>query len=144
MRKTLAVLGTGLGLLLCQPASSSAQTPDATIELSGGSAAAGIGYTWGNGVLIYQGKRYPLKIDGVSLASLGVAEYTASGSVTGLRRPEDIDGIYTAVSASGTVGVGGGVTAMQNQNGVTIRMAGMTKGLNLTLAAEGAKISIAN
>src|SRR5262245_60891256 len=117
MRKILAVPGAGLGLLLCQPAISSAETPDATGELSGGSAALGIGYTWGSGTLIYQGKRYALKVDGLALASVGVTEYTASGSVTGLRKLEDIGGIYTAVAAGGTLGGGADVAAMQNQNG---------------------------
>lgn len=36
----------------------SAQTPDGIIELSGGSLAVGIGYTWGSGTLIVQGRRY--------------------------------------------------------------------------------------
>jgi hypothetical protein len=34
-------------------------TPTGTIELSGGSVAIGIGYTWGKGILIFEGKRYP-------------------------------------------------------------------------------------
>jgi hypothetical protein len=144
MRKPLAVLGASLGLLLCQPAFSSAETADATIELSGGSAALGVGYTWGSGTLIYHGKRYPLKVDGLSLASVGVAEYTASGSVSGLRALEDINGVYTAVSAGGTLGVGANVAAMQNQNGVRISMTSMTEGLDLTLAGEGFKIALVN
>jgi hypothetical protein len=39
MRKMLTVVGTSLGLLLSQPIVSQAQTPDAVIELSGGSVA---------------------------------------------------------------------------------------------------------
>jgi hypothetical protein len=74
MRKFLAASAIGLGLLLAEPASSSAQTPDGVIELSGGSVSAGIGYTWGSGTLIFQGKRYPLNVGGVSVASVGFAE----------------------------------------------------------------------
>ena len=33
----------------------SQDVPDATIEFSGGSVAAGIGYTWGKGILTYEG-----------------------------------------------------------------------------------------
>jgi hypothetical protein len=81
MRRFFALLGIGLGILLAQPVASSAQTPDGVIELSGGSVAAGIGFTWGAGTLIFQGHRYPLTVSGLQLASVGISEYTAAGSV---------------------------------------------------------------
>jgi hypothetical protein len=34
--------------------------PDATLRLSGGSFAAGIGFSWGKGTLTYKGKDYPV------------------------------------------------------------------------------------
>jgi hypothetical protein len=143
MRKTVAVLGLGLGLMLGHAVPASAQAPDAVIELSGGSVAAGIGYSWGSGTLTFQGKRYPLKVSGLSLASVGIDQYTAAGSVTGLKRIEDIDGVYVAASAGATVAGGASATAMKNQNGVTINMTSTTEGLSLTLAAEGVQISLA-
>ncbi len=143
MPKFLAVLAASFGLLLFEAAPASTQTPDAVIELSGGSAAVGIGYSWGGGTLIFQGKRYPVKISGISVASVGVTEYTAAGSVTGLKTPQDINGAYSSVAAGGTLGGGGAVAAMRNQNGVTINLSSTTQGLSLTLAAEGMKISLA-
>jgi hypothetical protein len=144
MCKKFAALAMGIGLLLGQAVPSSAQSPDAVIELSGGSVAAGIGFSWGSGTLIFQGKRYPLKVSGLSLASVGVAEYTETGSVTGLKTVQDINGVYTTVAAGATLAGGGNVAAMQNQNGVTIHMTATTVGLDLTLAAEGVQISLAN
>jgi hypothetical protein len=144
VRKTFIAAGIGLGLLLCQPVASSAQTPDAVIELSGGAVAAGIGFSWGSGTLIFQGKRYKLKVSGLSLASVGADEYTETGSVTGLKTAQDINGVYTAVAAGATLAGGGNVAAMENQNGVTIHMTATTEGLDLTLAAEGLRISLAN
>jgi hypothetical protein len=143
MRKIFAAVATGLALLLCQLTPSLAQAPDAIIELSGGSVAAGVGFSWGSGTLIFQGKRYPLKVNGISLASVGVSEYTAAGSVTGLKAPQDIDGVFTAVAAGGTLGGGGGVAAMRNQNGVVIQMTSTTQGLSLTLATAGVKVALA-
>ena len=142
MCKTLAVLGTGLGLLLCHPAPSSAQTPDATIQMTGGSVAAGVGYTWGHGTLFYQGKMYPIRIAGLSLASVGADQYVASGSVTGLQRPEDISGTYTSVNGGVTMGGGADIAAMRNGKGVTILMASTNVGVNVTLAAEGLQIAL--
>jgi hypothetical protein len=144
MRKPLIVLAIGLGLLLGHILPTSAQVPDGVIELSGGSVAAGIGFSWGSGTLIFQGKRYPLKISGFTLASVGITDYTAAGNVTGLRTAQDINGVFTSVAAGATLGGGGNIAAMRNQNGVVIQMTSTTAGLSLTLAAEGVRISIAN
>ena len=143
MHKTVTALGLSLGLLLGQTAYVSAGTPDAVIELSGGSVAAGVGFSWGSGTLIYQGKRYPVKISGFSLASVGVTEYAAAGTVSGLKTPRDINGVYAAAAAGGTLGGGAGASAMTNQSGVTIQMTSTSEGLNLTLATEGVKIRLA-
>src|SRR5215475_13241458 len=142
MRKLFAVPALVLGLLFAQIGLTSAQSPDGVIELSGGSVAVGIGYSWGSGTLIFQGKRYPLKVSGLSVASVGVTDYTAAGSVEGLKRASDINGVFTAVSAGGTLGGGGNISAMKNQNGVVIHLTSTTQGLSLSLAAEGLKISI--
>ena len=144
MRKILAILAMGSSVLLAQPVSASDQAPDGVIELSGGSVAAGIGFSWGSGFLIFQGKRYPLSVSGLSLASVGVTDYTAAGQVTGLRTAQDINGVYTSVAAGATLGGGGNIAAMKNQNRVVIQMTSTTAGLSLTFAAEGVKISLAD
>jgi hypothetical protein len=144
MRRYFTVLAIGLGLLLGHMLPTSAQVPDGVIELSGGSVAAGIGFSWGSGTLIFQGKRYPLKISGFTLASVGIDDYTAAGNVTGLRTAQDINGVFTSVAAGATLGGGGNIAAMRNQNGVVIQMTSTTAGLSLTLAAEGMKITLAN
>jgi hypothetical protein len=144
MRKILAILAMGFSVLLAQPLPASAEAPDGVIELSGGSVAAGIGFSWGSGTLIFQGQRYPLKVSGLSLASVGITNYTAAGEVTGLRTAQDINGVFTSVAAGATLGGGRNVAAMKNQNGVVIQLTSTTAGLSLTLAAAGVKISIAN
>ena len=144
MRNALTVIGPSLGLLLSSPLASLAQTPDAIIELSGGSVAAGIGYSWGHGTLIFHGEHYPIAVSGLSLATVGVVGYSASGEVYGLKSPRDINGVYTSVVAEGTFGGGAGATAMKNQHGVVIQMTSTTQGLNLTLAAEGVKVALAD
>jgi hypothetical protein len=143
VRKFVFLLCAGLGLLLCQVAPASAATPDATIELSGGKVAAGVGYRWGSGSLIFKGKRYPLNISGIGLGSVGVNEYTASGHVTGLTTAKNINGIFTAVGTGLTLGGGGSIAEMRNENGVTIQLDSTTEGLSVSVAASGVQISIA-
>jgi hypothetical protein len=57
MHKYFTVLAIGLGLLLGHILPTSTQAPDGVIERSGGSVAAGIGFSWGSGTLIFLGKR---------------------------------------------------------------------------------------
>lgn len=143
MRKSATAVATGLVILFCQLAPSLAQTPDAVIELSGGSVGAGIGFSWGSGTLTFHGHRYPLKVTGISLVSVGGTAYTARGRVSGLKTPEDIDGVYTSAAAGGTLGGGRTAAAMENHNGVGILMISSSEGLNLTLAGEGVRITLA-
>jgi len=118
------------------------EKPDATLKLSTGSVAVGIGFSWGSGDLMYKGKKIPFSIDGLSVGDVGVSKATASGNVYHLKQLSDFDGNYTAAAAGATLGGGGGATAMQNQNGVVIKMVSTTRGLKLKLAAEGVKIAI--
>src|SRR6202022_184770 len=94
--------------------------PTGTIELSGGSVAVGIGYTWGKGILIFEGKRYPIKVDGLSIVQVGVSSYTASGTFYYLTKLSDVNGIYTAASAGVAIAGGASATAMKNDKGVLI------------------------
>jgi hypothetical protein len=141
----MCLLCVGVGFLsLAQPAPASAATSDGRIELSGGNIAAGVAYTWGSGTLFFQGKRYALTVGGVSLGSAGVNEYTASGTITGLTKPRDINRIFSAVGTGLTLGGGASIAEMTNDKGVTIHILdSTTEGLSATLALKGVHISIA-
>ena len=119
-----------------------ANSPDATLELSGGSVAVGIGYTWGGGTLTYNGKTYPVELSGLSIADVGASKIEASGSVYHLGKLADFDGNYTAATAGITIAGGGSATAMQNQNGVVINILSTTQGLKFALAASGMSLKI--
>ncbi len=65
-----------MSLLALLPAMAADQGPDGTIELSGGSVAVGIGYSWGSGKLVFQGKQYSrLHGHGQRLQSQETARY---------------------------------------------------------------------
>ena len=76
--------------------------------------------------------------------SVGVIDYTAAGSVTGLKRPTDINGIYTRIGTGLTLGGGASIAEMRNEKGVTIQLDSTTEGLSVSLAATGMKVSIGN
>lgn len=142
-RAVVALVVTGsLVSLLVGLAGAQAKKPDATLTLSEGSVAVGIGFSWGKGTVTYKGKRYPFKVEGLSVGEVGVNRATATGNVFNLKKIEDFSGNYVAGGAEGTVGGGAGVTAMKNQNGVVIEMKSTTQGASIKLAAEGMKLTI--
>jgi len=145
MRTRFATLGLAVAgaLAFCVlSAQAQEEMPDATVEFSGGSVAAGIGYSWGSGTLTYKGVKYPITVEGLSAGSVGVTDVTASGKVYHLAKLADFEGNYTSGSAGATVGGGGSVTKMANQNGVVINLVSTTQGLKFSLAAGGVKIRL--
>jgi len=132
----LAVVALVAGTALAQ------EKPDATVVFSGGSVAAGIGYSWGSGTLTYKGKEYAFKITGLSVGSVGASSVTASGEVYNLKKLKDFNGNYTAATAQATVGGGAGATAMQNQKSVVLKIVSTTQGLDFKFAASGVKITL--
>jgi hypothetical protein len=118
------------------------EKPDATLQLSGGSFAAGIGFSWGSGTLTYKGKQYRVSVDGLSLGKVGITGGSARGEVYHLKRLADFNGNYNAGGAGLTLGGGRNAVAMQNQNGVSVLLTSTTRGLDLTIAGGGVKMRI--
>ena len=116
--------------------------PDATVSLSGKSVAAGVGYSWGKGTLHYKGKSYKFTVDGLSVGSVGASSITATGNVYHLKSVDDFSGQYTAVSTGAAVGGGAGVGTMKNANGVVMNLKATTRGVELSAAVDGIKVSI--
>ena len=116
----------------------------ATLTVSGGTVAAGIGLHWGTGTLSYSGKTYPVKVEGLSVGEVGVIRATARGEVSNLERLEDFPGNYVAVGVEATAAGGAGVTVMRNQSGVVVELTSTTQGASLLFGAEGIRLTLAN
>ena len=108
----LAVFGA---LLLLAQAAHAAETPDAKVKLTGKALAAGVGYSWGNGVLTYRGKDYPFSVSGLSAGNIGAYSVELSGEVFNLKKIEDFNGNFTSAGAESTVAGGGSAMAMKNE-----------------------------
>ena len=135
------VLAFAVVALLAGPALAQ-DKPDATLVFTGGSVAAGIGYSWGSGTLTFQGKEYPFAVEGLSVGSVGASSVSASGDVYNLKSLEDFNGNYTAATAQATIGGGAGATAMQNQKSVVLKIVSTTQGLDFKFAADGVKFTL--
>jgi hypothetical protein len=119
--------------------------PDATLRLSGGSFALGIGFRWGSGTLTYKGKDYPVKVNGLSIGKVGMTGVSAIGEVFNLKHLQDFNGHYN-VGAEGTRGVtiakGKAGTLMTNQAGVIVRLAATQTGLDVNATGGGVDMQI--
>ena len=118
------------------------QQPDATVKLQSKSIALGAGINWGDGVLTYQGKDYPIIVSGLSLLDLGVSNVSATGKVYFLNKVSDISGNYFATQATFAVAGGGGEIVMANGNGVFIAVQSEQSGTRLTLGASGVGLKL--
>ena len=118
---------------------------DATLRLSGGSFALGIGFRWGSGTLTYKGKSYPVKVNGLSVGKVGMTGSSAYGEVFNLKRLQDFNGHYD-VGAAGTRGVtlgsGKAGTVMTNQAGVIVRLAATQQGVDVNATGGGVDMQI--
>ena len=132
-----------VGLSLCGLAfAEEAKKPDATLKLSEGQVALGIGWSWGKGALTMNGKEYPFKVAGLSVGDVGVSRANAEGKVYNLKTLEDFNGTYASAAAEATMVKGVGAITMQNGKGVEIHLLPKTEGVNLKLAAEGVKFTL--
>ena len=134
---TVAVLGLGLTVARAED-----KAPDATLKLSAGSVAAGIGVSWGSGTLTYKGKDYPISVAGLSVGDVGITKIEASGKVYNLKNLDDFNGNYTAGSVGAAVGGGASITGMKNQNGVSVQLVSTTQGVKFVLGGGGVDMKI--
>jgi len=119
--------------------------PDATLRLSTGGFALGIGVNWGSGTLTYQGKNYPVKVKGLSVGRVGATSSSAFGEVFNLKHLQDFNGHYD-VGGAGTRGVtlGAGKTGtiMSNQAGVIVRISSTQTGVAVNATGGGVDIQL--
>jgi hypothetical protein len=138
----LFVLGATAQLTSAADKEAKKGKPDASIQLSSGSFAAGIGFNWGSGTLTYKGKEYPISVKGLSLGKVGLTNATASGEVHNLKKLGDFDGNYTSAGTGLTLAGGRSAIAMKNQNGVEVLVASTTRGADVTLGGAGVEMRI--
>lgn len=145
MKRTLlaAVAAATLISLPLVSSAAAADSSEATIDLSGGTIAAGVGIDWGKGTLHFEGQDVPFKVKGLSIARVAAASISATGNVYNLARVSDFVGNYSAISAGAAVAGGAGVIAMKNEHGVVIQLHSTTVGVDLDLGVKGLQVRFA-
>jgi hypothetical protein len=144
MRRLMMAVVVGGIFVAALAGLAAAESQKGTLQLSDGSVAAGIGFSWGKGTLTYAGKTHRVKVEGLSVGEVGVTRATAVGTVSNLKKLSDFSGTYVAVGAGATAAGGAGITVMRNENGVIIEMTSTAQGASLKLGVDGVRLALAN
>jgi len=119
--------------------------PSGLVTMTIKSVALGVGASWGEGTLSFQGRSYPFSISGLSLADVGISTFTGAGKVYDLRSPSNLSGTYSAGQATFAIAGGSSALSMKNSNGVTIvilKNEGQESGTQLSVGPAGMKITM--
>jgi hypothetical protein len=102
-----------------------------------------IGGSAGSGVLNFHGQRYAISIGGLSAGFVfGASETNFHGSVTNIRGPYDVAGVYGAAGAGAALGIGGQAIVLRNEKGAILTLTGQQIGLQVNLDLSGLSISV--
>ncbi len=102
-----------------------------------------IGASGGSGWLVFHGQRYPISIGGLSAGLVfGASETYFFGTVSNIRGPYDVSGIYGAVGAGAAVGAGGQAIVLRNEKGAVLTLTGRQVGLQVNVDLSGLSLSV--
>jgi hypothetical protein len=138
--KALAIILVAAAMLIGPAAQSHAQTGTVRLHIVKVGFIVGVG--GGSGTLIYHGHRYPLRVSGIGIGSLGVASVDLIGSASNLHSPADIAGTYGAAGAGAAFVGGAQVATLQNEKGVVLTLRGMQVGFQVSLGLAGMTLSM--
>lgn len=146
MQKKIAIVIvlalTAILLATAAPAQDKPQPSAGFINFKVTSIGIGIGATWGSGTFNYRpGGTYPIKVGGMDLGNVGVAELEGVGAVYNLTNPEDIYGTYNKGSAGIAILGGAKGIIMKNDKGVVIDLSATQKGVSVSLGIGSMTIS---
>jgi hypothetical protein len=117
--------------------------PAGTVNITETQFALIVGGSRGAGVLTYQGKAYPFKINGMSVgANVGISKVSLAGEVYDMADISKFSGTFTKLESSITLGGGVGGTILKNQNGVIMRLTSTSEGVQLNLSSSGVTVKL--
>jgi hypothetical protein len=102
-----------------------------------------IGGSAGSGVLRFQGRNYPLSVGGLSYGfTFGASETRFHGTVSNIRRPSDIAGVYGQAGIGAAVIRGAQAVVLTNQNGAVLSLTGGQAGLIVSADLSGLALGL--
>jgi hypothetical protein len=123
--------------------SPAARADSGSISFSVVKAGFVIGGSGGSGTLTFHDKRYPVSIGGISYGfTFGASETRFHGTVSNIRRPSDVAGVYAAGNAGAAIGRGGQAIVLTNQKGAVLALTGRSVGAIVSADLNGLVITV--
>ncbi len=123
--------------------SSAAYADSGSISIRIFKAGFVIGGSAGSGVLNFHGSNYPLSIGGLSYGfTFGASETRFHGTVSNIRRPSDIEGVYAQAGAGAAAVRGAQAVVLTNQRGAVLTLTGAQSGLIVSVDLSGLALSL--
>ncbi len=133
----------GLTAIVAAGLSSTAHADSGTVRITLVKAGWFIGGSGGSGTLTYHGRTYPLSIGGVSAGLVfGASGTHFVGTVSRIRGPADVAGVYGAAGAGAALAVGAGTIVLTNEKGAVLQLTGREVGLIANLDLSGMAIAL--
>ncbi|MDD5641464.1 MAG: hypothetical protein PHX53_07410 [Syntrophales bacterium] len=145
VKRTLCILAAAamlLGLVYTVGAQPQSPYPIGEITLQSTQVAAGVGVTWGDGILKFQGKQYKFQARGLDAGAVGISKISAKGDVYNMKSAADFPGHYVAAQAGVAVIKGEIGLLMRNEKGTVINLKATQKGVQLSLGGQGMNITM--
>src|SRR5262245_16317087 len=139
--KSQAIVTFAAILLVALPSIAEAQSAG-SVRFRVAKAGFIVGVGGGTGTLTFRGRTYPLRVEGLSAGTIGIAQADLVGTASNLRTAEDIVGSYSAVGAGVAVAGGARSIRLQNSRGVVLNLRGMQGGFEASLGVGGVTISM--
>jgi lipid-binding SYLF domain-containing protein len=144
MRLSYAIRGALTALTVTAAAlATTAYADSGNIRVNVVKAGFVVGGSAGGGTLLFHGRRYPLAIGGISYGfTFGASATDFVGTVSNIRRPSDVNGVYAAAGAGAAIGRGAGGIVLTNQNGAVLTLSGRQAGLIVAADLNGLVITL--
>ncbi len=143
MRLPVGLRTSAVALVALVAATVSVYADGGSIRFSVLKAGFVIGGSGGSGTLTFHGRNYPLSIGGLSYGfTFGASETRFYGTVSNIRRPSDVAGVYAAATAGAALGVGAQGIVLTNQNGAVLTLTGRSVGAIVSADLNGLALSL--
>ena len=143
MKTKLRIGLVALAAVAALSVTSAAKADSGTISFNVVKAGFVVGGSAGSGTLNFQGKRYPISIGGLSYGfTFGASDTHFRGTVTHIRRPGDVAGVYAAAGGGAAAVRGAQAIVLQNANGATLTLTGRSAGLIVAADLNGMAIGL--